>query len=190
MKNKIAFICMGAGAALVFAALVLLLWNRKADSQAGRYTEKVLRGIVSSIENSDFGGIDDSGMAAVVMDGNEYVGYLTIPALELELPVMSGWDYERLKLSPCRYAGTAKTNDLVIAAHNYASHFGKIHELNPNDLVYFVDVDNRIFRYKVVLIDTISSYDVEKVVESDYALILFTCTYSGRGRVAVYCERD
>ncbi len=181
---------MGVGAALVFAALALLLWNQREDRQAEHYTENVFRQVVSNIENSESKNIRDSEMTTVVMDGNEYVGYLTIPTLELELPVMSEWDYDRLKLSPCRYSGTAKTNNLVIAAHNYASHFGRIHELKPNDPVYFVDADNKIFRYKVVLTDTISSYDVEDIVESDYALILFTCTYSGKERVAVYCEKD
>ena len=181
---------MGVGAALVFAALALLLWNQRENRQAEHYTENVFRQVVSNIENSESKDIRDSEMTTVVMDGDEYVGYLTIPTLELELPVMSEWDYDRLKLSPCRYSGTAKTNNLAIAAHNYASHLGRIHELNPNDPVYFVDADNKIFRYKVVLVDTISSYDVEKVAESDYALTLFTCTYSGRERVAVYCEKD
>lgn len=70
--------------------LFLRLWSfcfgiEKRTVRRGVIRKKYSDGIVSSIENSDSGGIDDSGMAAVVMDGNEYVGYLTIPALELEL---------------------------------------------------------------------------------------------------------
>lgn len=68
----------GDGCGTCFCGSGSFALESKADSQAGRYTEKVLRGIVSSIENSDSGDIDDPDMAAVVMDGNEYAGYLTI----------------------------------------------------------------------------------------------------------------
>ena len=36
------------------------------------------------------------------IDGNEYIGYLTIPALGLELPVMAELDSARLETAPCR----------------------------------------------------------------------------------------
>ncbi len=45
----------------------------------------------------------DPEMTVVEIDGYGYVGVLTIPALELELPVMSEWDAARLKIAP---AGT------------------------------------------------------------------------------------
>lgn len=44
----------------------------------------------------------DPEMPVVMLDGYEYVGYVEIPALELKLPVMSDWDYNRLTLAPCR----------------------------------------------------------------------------------------
>lgn len=40
-------------------------------------------------------------MTAVLIDGYKYVGFLSLPTLELELPVMADWSEAKLKLSPC-----------------------------------------------------------------------------------------
>ena len=59
-----------------------------------------------------------------------YIGILTIPSLGIELPVQDEWSYPNLKIAPCRYAGTVADGNLIVAAHNYRSHFGRIGELN------------------------------------------------------------
>ena len=82
----------------------------------------------------------DLEMPVVMLDGYEYVGYVEIPALELKLPVMSDWDYNRLTLAPCRQFGSSRTDDLVIAAHNYESHFGHLKDLSVGDAVTFTDM--------------------------------------------------
>ena len=51
------------------------------------------------------------------VDGQRYIGVLRIPALSLELPVISEWSYSGLKESPCRYIGSAYLNNMVIVAH-------------------------------------------------------------------------
>lgn len=56
----------------------------------------------------------DATMTVVEINGYDYVGYLSVPKLDLELPVMSDWDYDRLKTVPCRHFGSTKTDDLVI----------------------------------------------------------------------------
>ena len=50
-------------------------------------------------------------MPTAQIDGYDYIGTLTIPALELELPVMAQWDYDRLTIAPCRQFGTTQTDD-------------------------------------------------------------------------------
>ena len=70
----------------------------------------------------------------VTMVGDyEYIGVLDLPALNLSLPIMSDWDYERLKMAPCRQFGSAATDDLVIAGHNYINHFGSLGMLKAGD---------------------------------------------------------
>ena len=190
---------MVLGAVLVLAALSLFLWNRREDSAAGTSAEKILPQVMEQAETP--GAVQepeeeaaypdpyDPAMTEVEIDGYAYVGYLTIPALELALPVMSEWDYARLKIAPCRYAGSAKTDDLVICAHNYTRHFGPIRDLIPGDTVYFTDMDGVARRYEVAAVEVLAPSDVEDMTAGDYDLTLFTCTYGGASRVTVRCER-
>ena len=54
---------------------------------------------------------------------------------------MSDWDYGRLKMAPCRQFGSAATDDLVIAGHNYINHFGSLGMLKAGDSVTFTGTD-------------------------------------------------
>lgn len=125
----------------------------------------------------------------VEIDGYGYVGYLTIPALGLELPVMAEWDYARLRLAPCRYSGSTKTGDLVIAAHNYARHFGSLQTLLAGDEVRFTDMDGVVTVYEVAAVEILQPTAVEEMTAGEYDLTLFTCTYGGQSRVTVRCDR-
>lgn len=122
--GKAGNVCMLLGTALVLAALSLFLWNQREAAEAGRAAEAVLPRLVENMEaartkpttpDATLPDPYDPEMTVVEIDGYGYVGVLTIPALELELPVMSEWDAARLKIAPCRYSGSTKTRDLVIA---------------------------------------------------------------------------
>ena len=186
---------MVLGTALVLAALSLFLWNQREDNRAGTSAEKILVQVMGQIEKS--GAAQGQGypdpyapaMTEVEIDGYAYVGYLSIPALELELPVMSEWDYTRLKIAPCRYAGSTKTDDFVICAHNYTRHFGPIRNLAAGDKVYFTDMDGKVWKYEAASVDILAPTDVEYMTAGDCDLTLFTCTYSGASRVTVRCRR-
>ena len=125
----------------------------------------------------------------VVIDGESYMGYLSIPVLKLELPVMSDWDYAKLKIAPCRYFGSAETDDLVICAHNFDRHFGRLKNLRAGDLVTFTDADGVSFIYEVKAIETLQPTQISEMIQSEYDLSLYTCTYGGRTRVTVRCSR-
>lgn len=128
-------------------------------------------------------------MTTVAIDGYDYIGYLSIPVLKLELPVMSEWDYQRLRRAPCRQFGSTKTDDLVIAAHNYPAHFGYLSQLRSGDLLTFTDMDAEVILYEVMVVDILEPTAVDKVRYSDFDLVLYTCTYGGEKRVAVFCDR-
>lgn len=194
------------GAALLLAALSLLLWNQREDTEAGRSVEKILPQVIAEIEEPEeeteesrsteektekplYPDPYDPAMTDVEIDGYAYVGYLSIPSLELELPVLAEWDYTRLRIAPCRYAGSTKTDDLVICAHNYTQHFGPIKNLSVGDLVYFTDMDGMVSVYQVAETETLQPIAVEEMTAGEFDLTLFTCTYGGQTRVTVRCER-
>lgn len=129
-------------------------------------------------------------MPTIELDGNEYIGTLEIPSLELSLPVMSEWSYQGLKFSPCRYAGSAYLNDLIIAAHNYPAHFGLLWELKEGDAVIFTDIDGNQFSYAVSEMDQLPSIALKEMESGTWDLTLFTCTVGGKARVTVRCILD
>ncbi len=142
-------------------------------------------------------------MPAVEIDGYRYIATLEIPELNLVLPVMEDWDYSRLKISPCRYAGSVYTHDMVIAGHNYASHFSKIKWLKNGTKVKLTDMYENEFNYTIAWTEVIDPEDVDSRTEnfsrddngeikegSNWDLTLFTCTTGGSARFAARCVLD
>lgn len=201
MRSKLGNLCMVLGVALVLTALSLFLYNQWEASGAEQSVQDLLPQLQQQIQERQ-GEQAESGtvppeqldpnyfeMTEVEIDGYAYIGYLSIPTLGLELPVMSQWDYERLKIAPCRYEGSAKSDDLVLLAHNYGKHFGTLKNLVPGNEVFFTDMDDVISRYQVVTVEILMPDAVEEMVAGEYDLTLFTCTYGGQNRVTVRCDR-
>ena len=128
-------------------------------------------------------------MPVVEVDGRRYVGIIEFPDLDRALPVMESWSYDSLKIAPCRYNGTAYRAGFAICAHNYARHFGQIKDLQTGNEIWFTDAAGNRFGYVVRMIETLQPTDTAKVVYSDWALTLFTCTLGGQARVTVRCDR-
>ena len=125
-------------------------------------------------------------MPVETINGIDFIGVLRIPALELELPVISEWNYPNLKSAPCRYSGSAYLNNLILCGHNYASHFGSLKTLSEGDLATFTD----IFIYKMVERETLNPTDIEGMESGNWDLTLFTCTVGGQSRVTIRFELE
>ena len=194
MRNKLGNACMILGTVLVLAALSLFFVNRREAQRAESASSEVLPQVMETIreqaqEDTALPDPYAPTMTEVEIDGYLYIGYLSIPALGLELPVMSEWDYTRLNIAPCRYSGSTKTDDLVIAAHNFAQHFGGLSGLSGGEQVIFVDMDNVVSTYTVVSVEILPPTAVEEMTNGEYDLSLYTCTYGGQSRVTVRCDR-
>ena len=118
-----------------------------------------------------------------------YIGTLDLPSLGLSLPVMAKWDYTRLQVSPCRYAGSVYSKDLVICGHNYATHFSPVRGIEPGAEVIFTDMSGTVYRYTVSYTETVEPTAIEQMITPDGAwdLTLFTCNIGGRTRFAARC---
>ena len=127
-------------------------------------------------------------MPVVEVEDTAYVGYLEIPDLNLRLPVAGDFSMSQLRETPARYNGSLYRNNLVIAAHNYNSHFGRLNRLPVGSTVIFTDADGNTFRYQVAWTETLNPSDLSQLVAEDqWDLTLFTCTYNGRQRYTVRC---
>lgn len=191
MPKKSGVILISLGAVLILAALLLFLYNRGEDRRAGQEAESLLEDARSAISaNAAPEEPQEKPAEEITYD---YAGVIAIPDLSLELPVIDQWSYDRLKVAPCRQSGAAPDGDLVIAAHNYKSHFGYLDRLQPGASVIFTDMEGTVYRYAVEEIRRLEpedAEDVSSVFSSEYPLVLYTCTPGGKARVAVFCQWD
>mgnify|MGYP000053977089 FL=1 len=205
-KNQIGKIFTITGLLLFAAALALSAYNFWDGYRAEQSREKLLeeyrdknQDISDKGEQADEsdGQIPDYQLNPEMempeitleeLDGAACIGVLEIPAIDLKLPVLSEWSYPLLKKAPCRYSGSAYLDNLVIAAHNYRTHFGKLKELEMGDEVIFTDAAGNRFEYKVAVVEALTPQSVEDMTSGEWALSLFTCTLDGKNRVTVRCD--
>ena len=125
----------------------------------------------------------------ITVDGIDYIGKIEIEDLSISLPVIRNWDYEKLNMSPCKYKGSVETSDLVIAAHNYQSQFGKIHDAIPGTEIIFTDVNGIKHEYITTKVEIISPYTENDLYSGNWDLTLFTCTNGGQMRYALRADK-
>ena len=199
MENKKGAFCMAAGFLLVLAALLLTGYNVWDEGRAGDAADATFQALKFQTEEGreelpeyilpDYLVDPRFEMPTVEIDGYDYIGYLDIPSLELSLPVMSEWSYPQLKIAPCRYAGSVYLDDMILAAHNYERHFGRLKNLEGGELVQFTDVDGNVFDFSVTELELLWPEQTEEMLSGEWDLTLFTCTLGGRQRVTVRCDR-
>lgn len=192
MKRKVAIMLMTVGSLFICLAFGILVYNNYENRKAEENSALLMESLRLSIAENELKDkvIDpfDAEMTTKEINGYGYIGYISIPSLNIDLPVMSDWDYGRLKIAPCRYYGSTKTDNLVIAAHNYRVHFGSFGRIKVGDTVIFTDMDSVKHRYKVDVVEQLLPTDVDKVKDTGDDLILYTCTYGGAKRITVRCS--
>ena len=205
MKKSKGNILITLGILMILGAIGLAGYNfwdaNRAKEESDRITQQLIEKIDESVKDEETAApyVDpDTPMPVDVIDGYEYIGILEIPSEGLSLPVMNEWDYTRLKISPCRFAGSYYADDLVICAHNYDTHLGRLLQIDIGADVYFTSVEGLTIQYIVTNRETVEPTDVELMIENkgnsaaslmDWDMTLFTCNLGGQTRCAVRCSR-
>lgn len=208
-RNRFSTVLIVAGLLCVGAAAALVGGNLREERQADDAAQLALDSLKTTVNAAPVSGDASDGAATAtepleipdyilnpnmdmpetVIDGIAYIGYLRFLSLDLELPVITQTTYPNLKISPCRLQGSAYLDNLVIGAHNYNRHFGRIGKLAYDDEIQFTDMDGNVFRYRVVDIEILQPDQLESLCSGEWPLSLYTCTLGGRTRVTVRCER-
>ena len=207
MRKGFGICCILLGMCCLIAAVGLIAYNHWEEENAQNASKDILQDVREDIldheqEESSLGENipeeTDRGepvevpvpqeMLTTQVNGYDCIGVLSIPVLELELPVLTDWSYEKLKVAPCHYFGSCFEKDFVIAAHNYQSHFGRLSELQPKDLVLFTDISGTVYCYEVVLLETLPGNATQEMITSGFDLSLYTCTPGGASRITVRCN--
>lgn len=184
-----------AGLLLLAAALALVLYNLWDAWRAERSVAQALEALRQETalsqeepaqeapagEQSPQEDSQEQSMATVEAEGREYLGELRFPTLDLTLPVLSQCSEENLKTAPCRYQGSLSGGDLIVAGHNYQSHFGRLDQLSPGDPVTFTGPDGETYAFEVTETQELPGTALEEMEAGEWDLTLFTCTLDGRG---------
>ena len=132
---------------------------------------------------------------------DEVFGVISIPALQLEMPIFLGATSQHMADGAAHLSQTSlpvggNNTNCVIAGHrgyNGASYFRYITDLQVGDTVTITNLWETI-SYTVTSTDIIEPTDVSKILiqENREMLTLLTChpyASGGRQRYVVYCER-
>jgi len=186
-------IILALGLLLLCGALGLSAFNIYIDNRAKQASASALGklrpSIAEALENydatPDYKKYPDMEMPSVEVDGYRYIGVLSFPDLELELPVITSFSDEAMYVAPTRYTGSVYTNDVVICAHNSRAHFARIVNLVLGSQFTFEDVNGNLFIYEVIDIEQMKPTDIELMLSGEWDMTLFTCTYNNQARYAV-----
>lgn len=192
-KYKIGKYLIIIGIILIFSSLVIVVYNSYLELNAGIKSRDVINVIKDNINNDSevikLNNNENSDMSVMNIDGYDYIGTIVIPKINLELPVMSDYDNEKLNIAPCRYYGSVYSDDLIICAHSYKTHFKYISNLVQGDRILFIDINGENYVYEVLEIEVLNPDDVNEMIDNDFDLTLYTCTNDGLNRITVRCNR-
>ncbi len=194
-KKTAGNIIMAVGVVLIAVSLMWTGYNVVCEKTAEKSSAEALAQMeldvieVTPEEIPDYVLDPEREMPEKQINGRDYIGAVSIPALEIDLPVLSEWSYQNFRISPCRYEGSAYKDNLILCAHNYRNHFGSLKYLTKGDRIYFTDMDKNKFSYEVMYVEVLDRTAVEELKAGEWDLSLFTCTYGGATRVVVRCER-
>lgn len=180
--NKKSKIILIIGLSLIFIACIILVFFELEELYSKKKSDNLMNRILE-IQNNN------QESDTIILEDTEYIGYLIIPTLELNLPISKTFSYSSLKKTPTLYYGSIENNNMVICGHSYKSHFKYLYKLKKGDEIIFVDTQKNKYVYKVELVEELKSTDIVKMIESDFDLTIYTCTKDGLKRVTVRCNR-
>lgn len=199
--QRVSAVLIIAGVLMIAACAALIWWDHHQGSKAMESADKLEKQVESVIEqreneqsrrseNDSTPAVEfiKKHMPVVEVDGNDCIGYLTIPAVDLRMPVMNTYSEYKLNVAPCRYYGSLETDNIVIAGHNFYGGFEKLKQLSKKDTVLFTNMNGETYTYRVEDTEMLKPAQVTDMVESNYELSLYTCNYSGSERFTVRCR--
>lgn len=197
-KSKRALIFILLGVIMLSVGMWIFFTYEEQDVKAGKNADVLLAKLddyrkensVAIIEES-FGNnyIKEEKMETVRYGDYDIIGEIVIPDLDIKLPVLAEWTYEKLDAAPCRYYGSIYEDTFVIMGHNYRRHFAPLNDISVGTPVIFRDVMGRSYMYTVDETEKVDEAETQKLF-SDHELVLFTCTPGGQSRMIVRCSKD
>ena len=191
MRDKLAALTrprrllVAAGALLLLAGALLAGQNLLTERRAARQTADLLAAVETRIAApADLPAPEVTGDPWA---GYEVIGVVGLPDLGLSLPVLADYTQDLLAVAPCRYTDdlALEPGQLVVAGHNYRTHFGRLGELAPGSRITWQNLDGVTYAYSATEVTEIDAGHREALEQGDWDLTLFTCDVTRTRRILV-----
>ncbi len=179
------------GVALIGVAAGVILNNLYVSGRARTQAEETYERVLAQTgDDSNVGGSYSRQDSTVAVDGRTYIGTVEIESIDLQYPVSNEWRDEDgwSRLGACRYSGSVRDNDLVIAVYD-ATITGGLTSAADGDKVVFTDVNGQEHEYQIATVETVAAEDIDAVGESSdsWELTLLGPTFSDQDRIVLRC---
>ena len=194
LKNK-KFLKFQLSISILFIIIIVIFisFNTFQLSKSEKYSSQILSNynitrLYASLDtnsystNYDFNNIDNFSI----------IGIIEIPKINIYYPILSRYNDELLKISPCKFYGPSpgQKGNLCIAGHNYDNEkfFSKINTLNLNDEIIIYNSFNKKISYFVTDIYEVNTNDLSPIYNYDEnlsILTLITCNNLNKNRIIV-----
>ena len=91
--------------------------------------------------------------------------------------------WNMLPITPPRAPTTREIASHIMRVFKY------LKELKQGDKIIITDSNNEVYIYEVLELEVLEATDVEKMINNDFDLTLYTCTDGGLRRLAVRSNR-
>ena len=191
MRERIFRIFQILGALLILigaGSMLFLRYDAQKNAQFARETAIQIESNLPGRRAGIPGEFSDSEMAAMEINGVDYVGLVEVPSLGIKLPIADQWNSNSLRRFPCRYYGSVYSSDLILGGSNQAGQFDFCEKLQLDDIILVTDMTGAEFRYRVSRIDRSGTADAARLMDGDWSLTLFTADrYDGK-YILIRCE--
>lgn len=178
-----------AGAILVVSALTMLIfwqWNIRASAKAAGEYVHTLRTLIPEPQGAVPEERRDNVMAALAVEGTDFVGILEMPRFGSSLPVAADWG--KSSRYPCRFSGSIYDRSLQIGATSQQGQYDFYREINLGDALYFTDMTGNRYSYTVTDIRYSEHADQAALAREEAALTLFIKNVYGFDYILIFCD--
>ena len=182
-------ICLLAGIGLMISAAVLFFsWQRGiriSEQQAKDYVE-TLWALIPEPQGAVPEERNNNDMAALSIDGTDFVGILEMPLYGSALPVCADWGQS--SKYPCCFQGSIYDRSLQVGATSQKGQYDFYRQISVGDSLYFTDMTGNRYAYTVKDIHYAKHADQDTLLREDTALTLFIKNLYAFEYVIVFCD--
>ncbi len=189
-KRRFSFL-LSLGITLIAISLIFVVAFQvrlHIGSSKGEEIAVSMKEILDERSKEVTGDVSDKLMPILEIEGTDYVAMLEIPSQDVTLPVASGWDKNKLHVSPARFYGSCYDKTLVIGGGDYSHQFSFCDKLDVGEVIILTDMTGRQFGYTVSRVDRSRNATREWLTENDCDLTLFCQDLESMKYLAVRCE--